>query len=90
MKLNNKGNFFIFFKSIQNLCVLNFFFENIKISIFGGISKFFKLIVFGELLAKFGNCGQFWAILGIDLSRFHYIGSSLEHTQSKAKILKTL
>jgi hypothetical protein len=32
-----------------------------KISIFGGISKFLKLIVFGQNLANFGNFGQIWA-----------------------------
>jgi hypothetical protein len=38
-----------------------FFLRNTKISIFGGISKFLKLIVFGQILANFGNFGQFWA-----------------------------
>jgi hypothetical protein len=32
-----------------------------KISIFGGILKFLKLIVFGQILADFGNFGQLWA-----------------------------
>jgi hypothetical protein len=32
-----------------------------KISIFGGISKFLNLIVFGQILANFGNFGQIWA-----------------------------
>jgi hypothetical protein len=32
-----------------------------KIFIFGGISKFLKLIVFGQIFGKFW---QFWAILG--------------------------
>jgi hypothetical protein len=32
-----------------------FFWKKIKISIFGGISKFLKLIVFGQILTKFGN-----------------------------------
>jgi hypothetical protein len=36
-------------------------FKNIKIWIFGGISKFPKLIVFGQILANFGNFGWFWA-----------------------------
>jgi hypothetical protein len=30
-------------------------------SIFGGISKFLKLIVFGQILAIFGNCQQYQA-----------------------------
>jgi hypothetical protein len=30
----------------------------IKISIFGGISKVLKLIVFGQILTKFGGFGQ--------------------------------
>jgi hypothetical protein len=34
--------------------------KNTKISIFGGISKFFKLIVFGQILADFGSSGQIW------------------------------
>jgi succinate-acetate transporter protein len=38
--------------------------RNTKISIFGGISKFLKLIVFGQILANFGSFGQFWADLG--------------------------
>jgi hypothetical protein len=32
--------------------------KKIKISIFGGISKFLKLIVFGQILTKFGSFGQ--------------------------------
>jgi hypothetical protein len=36
-----------------------FFWKIIKISIFGGISKFLKQIVFGQILAKFGSFGQF-------------------------------
>jgi hypothetical protein len=32
--------------------------KKFKISIFGGVSKFFKLIVFGRILEKFGNFGQ--------------------------------
>jgi hypothetical protein len=38
--------------------------RNTKISIFGGISKFLKLIVFGQILAKFGSFGQSRAYLG--------------------------
>jgi hypothetical protein len=34
--------------------------KNIKISIFGGISKLFKLNVFGQILTKIGSFGQFW------------------------------
>jgi hypothetical protein len=34
--------------------------KNTKISIFGGISKFLKLIVFGQILANFGSFGQIW------------------------------
>ena len=49
------------------LCYLfyiqKFFLKKMKISIFGGISKFLKLIVFGQILAKFGTFGQFWADL---------------------------
>jgi hypothetical protein len=35
--------------------------KNTKISIFGGISKFLNLIVFGQILADLGSFGQFWA-----------------------------
>jgi hypothetical protein len=35
--------------------------KKFKILIFIGISKFLKLIVFGEILAKFDNFGWFWA-----------------------------
>ena len=40
--------------------------KNIKISIFGGISKFSKLIVYGlrrvwQILVVLGNFGQIWA-----------------------------
>jgi hypothetical protein len=31
--------------------------KNIKISIFGGISKFSKLIALGQILANFGKFG---------------------------------
>jgi hypothetical protein len=37
------------------------FLEKIKISIFGGISKFLKLVVSGQILKKIGNFGLFWA-----------------------------
>jgi hypothetical protein len=36
-------------------------FEKIKISIFGGISKFLEQIVFGQILVVLGNLGQIWA-----------------------------
>jgi hypothetical protein len=39
-------------------------FEKIKISIFGGISKFLEQIVFGQILAILGSFGQIWADLG--------------------------
>jgi hypothetical protein len=39
-------------------CLLGAFFEKIEISNFEGISKFLKLIVFGQILAKFGSFGQ--------------------------------
>jgi hypothetical protein len=39
----------------------NIFLRNTKISNFGVISKFLKLIVIGQILANFGNFGQFWA-----------------------------
>ena len=42
---------------------------------FGGISKFFELIVFGQILVVLG-----W---------FYYIGYGWEHAQTWAKILKT-
>jgi hypothetical protein len=35
-----------------------YIYEKHQILIFGGISKFLKLIVFGQNLAKFGNFGQ--------------------------------
>jgi hypothetical protein len=35
--------------------------KNTEISIFGGISRFVNLIVFGQILANFGSFGQFWA-----------------------------
>jgi hypothetical protein len=31
-----------------------------KISIFGGISKFLKLIVFGQIFTEFGSFGLLW------------------------------
>jgi hypothetical protein len=34
--------------------------KNTKISIFGGISKFLKLIVFEQILAGFGSFRLFW------------------------------
>jgi hypothetical protein len=34
--------------------------RNTKISIFGGISKFLKLIVFGQILAVLNSFGQIW------------------------------
>ena len=37
------------------------FSKNTKISIFGGILKFLKLIVFGQIFANFGSFLQFWA-----------------------------
>jgi hypothetical protein len=37
-----------------------FFPKKIKISNFGGISKFFKLIVFGQISALLGTFGQIW------------------------------
>jgi hypothetical protein len=50
-------------------CILNiqdiFFLKKVKISIFGGISKFFKLIVFGHILTKFGSFGLFWAAMAV-------------------------
>jgi hypothetical protein len=39
-----------------------FFLKNTKISVFGGISKFLELIVFGQILAVFG---EFWADFAI-------------------------
>ena len=39
---------------------IKFFLKNIKILIFGGISKFLKLILLEQILAKFGS---YWAIL---------------------------
>jgi hypothetical protein len=41
-----------------------FFVRKNKISIFGGISKFLKLIIFGQILTKFDSFRQFWAVLG--------------------------
>jgi hypothetical protein len=35
--------------------------KNTKISNFGGISKFLKLIVCGQISANFGSFGQIWA-----------------------------
>jgi succinate-acetate transporter protein len=35
--------------------------RKIKILIFGSISKFLKLIVFGQILIIFGSFGLFWA-----------------------------
>jgi hypothetical protein len=47
------------------------FLKNTKISIFGGISKFLELIVFGQILAILGSFRKFWAGLG----RFCSIGN---------------
>jgi hypothetical protein len=38
-----------------------YFLKKTKILIFGGISKFLKLIVFGQILTKFGCFRLFWA-----------------------------
>jgi hypothetical protein len=46
------------------------FWKKNKISSFGGISKFVKLIVFGQILTKFASFEQFWIIL----SRFSCCG----------------
>jgi hypothetical protein len=52
-------------RALVHLLHIGFFFlKKIKISIFGGISKFLKLIVFGQILTKFDSFGLFWAILG--------------------------
>jgi hypothetical protein len=53
-----------------------FLLRNTKILIFGGISKFLKPFVVGQLLA----------ILG----RFYCIDSGYEHAQSKVEALKAL
>jgi hypothetical protein len=46
------------------LYIKDFFLKKIKISNFGGISKFLKLIGFGQILTKFGYFGLFWADSG--------------------------
>jgi hypothetical protein len=45
-----------------------------KISIFGGISKFLKLIVFGQIFTILGSFRQFWANLG-RLAKLVMVGS---------------
>jgi hypothetical protein len=42
-----------------------FFSEKIKISNFGGISKFLKLIVFGQISALLGRFGSFCCICSV-------------------------
>jgi hypothetical protein len=37
------------------------FLKKTKISIFGGISKFLELVVFGQILVVLGSFRQFWA-----------------------------
>ena len=69
--------FLIIKRQIKNCCIKNlnsiiwlrassicgiFFGKQIKISIFGGIPKFLKLIVFGQNLAKFGSFRHFMAV----------------------------
>jgi hypothetical protein len=79
LKFTYKGSFLTTKKAYQKLsfenphgehmlwCLLYIlkllFLVNVKISILGGVLKFFKLIVFGLILAKFGSFGQFWANL---------------------------
>ena len=65
---NNKGIQKIVVLKIQmvRICLgasfmYRIFFEKINISICGGISKFLKLIVFGQILRKLGCFGLFWA-----------------------------
>jgi hypothetical protein len=73
LKFAYKGSFLTILKAHQNCVLkiqiastyfgasstykISFFLKNIKISIFGGISKFLKLIVLGQISAKFDNFG---------------------------------
>jgi hypothetical protein len=73
LKFTYKGCFLTIERHTKDYCIENpngehmlwcvfyiqdfLFLKKIKISIFGGITKFLKLIVFG----KFGSFGQFWA-----------------------------
>jgi succinate-acetate transporter protein len=77
LKFTYKGRFLTIKKTYKYYCIeiqtvniyssassinQNFLFlRNTKIIIFGGISEFLKLIVFGQILADFGSFGQFWA-----------------------------
>jgi hypothetical protein len=45
------------FGASSTYMILFLFLKKIKISIFGGISKFLKLIVFGQILTRFGSFG---------------------------------
>jgi hypothetical protein len=55
------------------LCI-EFFCKKISISIFGGISKFFKLIVIGQILEIFW---QIWA---------HYVAFAVAKSMPKARL----
>jgi hypothetical protein len=61
-----------------------FILKNTKISLFGGISKFLKLIVVGQILADFGSLGQFWA----DLLHWHWL-TAWHHAPTWAEIFKS-
>jgi hypothetical protein len=70
-----------------------FFLKKIKISIFGSISKFLKLIVFGQILTKFGNFGQIWtdlAVMAVADSMPSFESKKKENVITFAKSVKIL
>jgi hypothetical protein len=73
LKSTHKGRFLILKKTYKKLFIENpngehilycflytkkLFLKNTKIFIFGGISKFLNLIIFGQILANLGKFGQ--------------------------------
>jgi hypothetical protein len=52
------------FSALATYSFIFIFLKDMKISNFGSMSKFLKLIVFGQILANFGYFGQFWIVLG--------------------------
>jgi hypothetical protein len=66
-------------------CILyiqdSFLWKKFKISIFGGISKFLKLIVFRQILTKFGNFG----LIGADSATMVMVDSMPSFERKKRK-----
>jgi hypothetical protein len=65
--------------SASSIC-RNFFWKKIKISNFGGISKFLELFVFGQISALLGTFGQIW----VDFAAFT-VAESMPKLELKSK-----